>query len=333
MKRSVVLFSFALVFSLACERETNTLGPNLSDLYGEFQLLEAFDVSNSKLDFSSGDEAVFTARFSKTVDWQVRVVGRTSGAIKIFEGKSKVIDELNGTWKGTTTILPMFKAETCDAYLSIPEEGYNDTLLVIVIDSTKNYDGLLLSDFEDGLNSGWTIFSQTGADMKFNVVQDDSSAQGFNYYKMGGAVGWDWLIGYIDMPGSAYGSTHYPLSSIASDVYFNFFLDKKAAVNNEVILFQFTEDDNEDGSYQASSEDMFSIEIKGVENFWQTYNLLYEDLQTLVNGAPVPDIGNGLREPHKLINIRMLFLADPNSGYSETDIDYLIFTEGNALEP
>jgi hypothetical protein len=333
MKNLWKIILMAGLVGFACERDGNTLGPDLSDLYGDFKLLEDFTASASSVNFAGGENLYFTARFSKTVDWQIRIVGRSSGATKILEGKSKSVDELNSIWNGTTTILPMFKMETCDAFLAIDEEVYYDTIYGIVIDSTRVNEGFLLSDFEDGVNPNWNTFFQTGADMKFTVIESDSSAQGRQYYKMGGAVSWDWLIGLIDMRAGDYGEDHYPLSEIADEVYFNFFLDKPQDISNEVILFQFMEDDNEDGIFQASSEDMWSLELKNIPANWNTYSIKYSDLVCLVNGAPSTPAGNALHEPHKLLQVSLLFLASPSSGYSETDIDYMIFTEGQALEP
>jgi hypothetical protein len=54
---------------------------------------------------------------------------------------------------------------------------------------------------------------------------------------------------------------------------------------------------------------------------------------TLVNGQPAAPIGNGIREPHKLKEVSVLFLANPTSGYSQSYMDYLIFTQNGPLIP
>jgi hypothetical protein len=53
----------------------------------------------------------------------------------------------------------------------------------------------------------------------------------------------------------------------------------------------------------------------------------------LVNGNPAAPNGNGLHEPHKLFQVSILFLANPASGYSESGLDYMIFTQGEPLRP
>lgn len=327
-----ILLYIAILASISCERKDEIQGPLLDDLYGDFKVLEEFEAAPQTVDFSLGQKVIFMARFSKNVDWEIHIYGQTSGAEKIITGKSKILDSENASWNGTTTILPMFKIEECVAIISVPEELYADTLN-ITITETKLYNGFLLSDFENGINPGWDIFTQNGADMSFNIVESDSAAQATHYFDMGGAVDWDYLIGYIDMPASAYSLPTYPLLSNPSLVYFNVLLNKPAEISNEIVLWQFWEDDNLDGIYDAENEDMYSAELTDLEDGWQTISLRYEDIEALVNGVPSTPAGNGIHEPHKLLNIRLLFLANPATGYSQTLMDYIIFTEIQPLEP
>lgn len=327
------LFCATLAF-ISCERNTeDTLGPNLSDIYGEFQVFEPFTADKQNVDFSTGQSVRFSSRFSKTVDWQIRIVGQNSGAIKLLSGKSKVIDEITGTWDGSTTLLPMFKTEPCKAYLEILEENFTDSLTNLNIDSTKTNDGFEVAHFENGLNPGWDIFAQSGANMTFTIAQSDSAAEKQHFYDMGGEVTFDYLIGYIYFPATAYGEVTFPLNENPNDVFFNVMLSKPPQITNEIILFQFTEDENGDGVFQPNSEDMYSLELKNIESAWSLISVKYADLTALVNGAPAAPNGNGIHEPDKLLEVRTLFLADPTSGYSQTFMDYIIFTESQPLKP
>ncbi len=332
MKKFGILALSVFAF-FACERETETLGPNLSELYGEFTVLEDFAASRSSVDFGVGESVLFSARFSKPVDWEIHVIGQTSGAEKVLTGMSKLVDETNGAWTGTTTKLPMFKEEICWAYIAVPDEGYGDTIMGITIDSTKYDAGFRVADFESGVNSGWTVFAQSGANMSFGIVQADTAAEQYHFWDMGGEVTFDYLIGLIDFPASAYGETAFPLNENADNVYFNVMLSKPEGITNEIILFQFREDENGDGIFQDATEDMYSIELKGINNDWNTVSMRYSDMTTLVNGAPADPAGNGIHEPHKLLQVSMLFLADPSSGYSRSYMDHMIFTENGPLEP
>ena len=42
MKKIIILFTISLLI-ISCERKTETLGPNLSDIYGGFQVFEDFE--------------------------------------------------------------------------------------------------------------------------------------------------------------------------------------------------------------------------------------------------------------------------------------------------
>ena len=315
-----------------CKTDEEFEGPALTDLYGSFAFIEDFDISDRDVDFSAAENTYFTASFTKNVDWEIEIKGLTSGAVKTLSGFSNYLDADNATWNGTTTLLPMFRAEECAVKLIIPSaaDTIHDTLTV---SAGRINEGFLLSDFESGVNSGWVPFVQSGANMNFGVIQSDEASQGSRYYNMAGQVNWDWLIGMVDMPGSAYGDVHFPLAENADNVYFNTFIWKPEDYNNGLLLFQFREDDNEDGIYSTGTEDMFSIQVAATTAGWQQISSKYSALPTLINGSPAAAFGNGLHEPNKLIQVSVLFLANPTSGFSETRLDYMIFTEGAALNP
>lgn len=332
MKNYMLIATVILAF-IACDRETDPLGPELNDIYGEFQVFEALQSSRNEVNFAAGQTMTFTARFSKTVDWELHVIGQTSGAHKLFRGKSKTVDASNANWNGTTTDLPMFKQEPCMAVLSVPEENFSDTLKNLNVLETRVIDGFVVADFESGINPDWNVFAQSGADMSFNIVASDSAPQQGNYYDMGGEVSWDYLIGLIDFPATAYGADVFPLSDNPNNVYFNVFLSKPESINNEIILFRFFEDENGDGVFQEASEDMYALELQGIKSQWHTVSVRYSDLVSLVNGQPASPNGNGVHEPHKLMQVSVLFLADPATGYSQTLMDNIIFTPNDSIQP
>lgn len=315
-----------------CKTDDIFEGPSLNDLYGSFSVIQPFDIADRDVDFAQGEQTYFTALFSKNIEWKLAIKGLESGAVKEITGFSNSLTESNSRWNGSTTFLPMFKNEICAVELTFASEQdtFRDTLTVL---SAKLNTGLLISDFENGLNPGWNSFVQSGANMTFQVKNTDIAAQGDFYFDMAGTVNWDWLIGLVNMPATAYGGKTFDLSPIADNVFFNVMLYKKAEINNALILFQFTEDDNGDGVYTANQEDMFSIEVSLSNPGWQQISTKYSDLATLINGQPGAAIGNGLHEPDKLLQVSVLFLANPTSGYSQTYMDYLIFTENGPLQP
>lgn len=333
MKKSIFLICIAGCIFTSCRKDSEFFdGPSLNDIYGEFSLLTDFDITNRHVDFAAGQTTSFTAEFSKSVEWQIKITGLTSGGVKYLSGISNMLDNTNSIWNGSTSNLPMFRAEDCAVELTFQNETdtLRDTLEVV---SPKTNNGLLLSDFESGWNPGWSSFVQSGADMSFVITNDTVAAQGDMYYDMGGAVDWDYLIGLIDIPGSAYGAPHFALNNNPDQVFFNVLLDNPPGITNSIVLFQFREDDNGDGVYSDGAEDMFSIQVTMTETGWQLISSNYSDLTTLINGAPADPIGNGIHEPDKLIQVSVLMLANPATGYSQALMDYMIFTEGKALEP
>ncbi len=331
MKQIIVLI-LSVAFALHCTRDGEIDGPLLEDLYGEFTVLEPFAASTEAVDFSLNESVVFSAEFSVGANWEIEITGLLSGAKSVISGQSRNIDPANGTWRGNATVPPMFKDEICRVVLRVPAHEYADTLDLSII-NPKLSDGFLVADFEDGFNPGWNAFVQSGANMSFRIVQSDSAAQGYHYYDMGGEVPFDYLIGLIDFPKTANPNNTFGLPSNPNNLYFNVFLYKPATISNEIVLFRFMEDDNEDGIFNDNNEDMYAFEVRGLNDGWQMISVKYSDMQYLVNGQPAPPVGNGIKEPQKLFQVSVLFLANPSTGYSQVYMDNLIFTQNNPFQP
>lgn len=333
MKRSLLLPAL-LLFGLfqGCKTDDAFDGPSLNDLYGKFSVVQGLTASRYDIDFSTGQSTIFNASFSKNVAWTLQIKGLSSGAVKEITGFSNLLDASNAEWNGTTTQLPLFRIEDCAVQLTFENEvdTLRDTVHVI---GTRVNEGFLLSDFEDGANSGWVTFAQSGANMSFGVQASDSAAQGNKYYNMAGVVDWDWLLGYLYLPASAYGASTFPLSSNPDEVYFNTMMYKQENLSNGILLFQFTEDDNGDGTYTSANEDMYSVQVTLTQNGWSQLSVKYSDLATLVNGSPATPAGNGVHEPNKVTQVNVLFLKNPTSGFCHTRLDYMLFTQGGPLVP
>ncbi|MFM7770396.1 MAG: hypothetical protein ACKO8Q_07545 [Bacteroidota bacterium] len=276
-KQFFYLLAVFTIFSVGCKVDEEFDGPSLNDLYGDFVLLADLDISNRNVDFSQGQNTFFSASFSKNVNWKIEVKGLSSGAVKRFEGFTNSIDASNCTWNGTTTDLPMFKIESCAVELTMANipDTLRDTLQII---GSRIYNGFTVADFENGWNPGWSTFVQSGANMSFAVQTNNNAAQGNRYYEMAGTVSWDWLIGLVDMPGSAYGSTTYNLTENASNLYFNTMVYKPAGITNGLVLFQLREDDNGDGMFSEGSEDMYSIQVQLTEDGWSQISQRYDQI-------------------------------------------------------
>ena len=325
-----ILLSVFIVIS--CERDTELEGPLLSDIYGDFKVLEEFDVSDRNIDFANGESTYFSARFTTIADWEIQITGLSSGAKKVISGKSRDLNSENAQWDGSTTYFPMFNIEECAVQLYVENDSsfHYDTLFV---DSVKVNQGLLIADFESEFNPYCDILVQSGANMSFCFNRDSLAPQGISYFDMGGEVNWDWLIGMIEFPADAYGNPRFALNSNPTKVHFNVLLYLPEEITNAVVLFQFREDDNEDDYFNESKEDMYSLELKELEPGWQLVTLSYSDFVALSNGVPTDPNGNKEHNPDRLSRISVLMLADPSSGYSQVLMDYMIFTEDSPLIP
>ena len=87
----------------SCEK-SNIEGPSLNDLYGDLNIDESLEAVGDGADFSVGESIYFTAKFSKQVDWTIRIEGKNSGSIKLITGNSNYINESNSSWTGGLTI-------------------------------------------------------------------------------------------------------------------------------------------------------------------------------------------------------------------------------------
>jgi hypothetical protein len=362
MKRLLYILALGTIIS-SCEREKGYEGPSLIDLYGDFSVIDSLQVTNTNVAFAAGETSVFKAEFSKKVDWEIVIKGDVSNAEKVISGSSRILDEYNATWDGSTTNFPMFKSESCKISLAV---SYNINLgdsIISVTDSIIASDklnvasikvnkGLLLSDFESGFSQNWdnrSLSSLGGVDIinEFTDVTLSTQAgvnfgalstvspQGNSFFNLAGSCSWDWLIGMLVMPAESYsdGASTYNLNENPNNVYFNFLLNVPENISNAKLLIRFYEDDNNNGIFESSSEDMYSIWQESFDVGWQTISVRYSDLEALDGGSPVLPVGNGARNPNLLKAVDFLLLADPSSGFSQVQMDYVIFTDDEPLKP
>ncbi|MFN5218091.1 MAG: hypothetical protein ACK5CL_04925 [Sphingomonadales bacterium] len=332
MKTLIRIIPLMLILG-SCKREQKQFeGPSLEDLNGPFGMIKPFAASKATVDFSKGETVIFSAEFTKQCDWTITISGDVSKAKKIISGKSRQVTASNAVWDGTTTVLPAFKTEPCKAVLRI--DGVKDSfMLTLVVSGIRVPQGLLIADFETGLNPKWTTFIQSGQFMDFKVKSDAFAVQGKNYLNMAGKVTWDWLIGLIDFPAFAYGSSTLTLSSVPEDVYFNCLIYGDTTPNPSRVLFQFKEDDNNNKAWdQNGGDDQFDKEIIVNWQGWKLVSFKYSDLIHLKNGQPAPNQGNSRHNSNNIVVLSMLHLANPSMGAGRTKIDYLIFTDKAPLQ-
>ncbi len=331
-----ILILFAFTFCASCTKNTDEFdGPSINELLSDFNVLEDFKADRDSVDFANGENVVFSATFNKTVDWTITITGNDTKGVKVITGTSRVLDASNATWDGSVTEFPMFNIEECTAQLSIADVADTFSVNEKII-SRRVLDGFVVADFETGLLPGWTKFIQSGADMDFQVKTDSLAPEGNKYLNMAGTVNWDYLIGLVDFKATAYGTgmdNTFPLNTNGDAVYFNCLIWGEPNTNASIVLFQLTEDEDENGTFDGNNEDQYDLEIKVDWVGWKLISIKYSDLTTLVNGQPATPKGNGVHNPDKLRQISMLHLADPNLGFASSKLDLVIITENGPLQP
>jgi hypothetical protein len=327
----ILLIGVGTVLISGCERVTEPEGPSVNDLFGDFTVLEDFGVSQPTVDFTANESVYFTARFSTITSWTITIKSSSSAATKTIEGRSNIINEENATWDGSTTIFPSFGTGACSVELWTEADSSKQNAAVTV-NGTRVPSGTVVADFESGINPDWNVFAQSGANMTFRTANDKAVPQGNNYFDMAGEVNWDWLIGLVDFPATAVGANGFDLTSNPTDIYFNVVLYRPDTLSNGVVLFQFREDENDDGTFNDANEDMYSLELTKLEPGWQIVSIKYSELIALENGMPTTAKGNEQHNPDKLHMVSCLFLANPASGYSQALMDYIIFTNDGPLK-
>jgi len=188
----------------------------------------------------------------------------------------------------------------------------------------------LIEDFEDGINPNWDHFFQSGVNFS---TATDGAPQGNSFYNMSGTCGWDWLIGMVNIPASAYGSpTFVELPENADKVYFNVLLNLPEGITNAKLLIRFKEDDNNDGVFTDGTDDTYSLWLDeyNLDYGWQQISVKYSDVPCLVGGNPATPgeaNGNGIHNPDLINYIDILLLADPSTGFTQIDMDHIFFSE------
>ena len=118
----IILLLFSFLFS--CKKET-FVGPPIESYFGNLTISESF--SHNKpvgVDFSIGDTLKFSAEFSIQAEFNINIVGRTSGANFNINQTSQNLE--NTFWLGESNTIFFKQYEWCDITLSF---NSHDTIL------------------------------------------------------------------------------------------------------------------------------------------------------------------------------------------------------------
>lgn len=334
MKKSIyhIISGLAIILTISsCDHKTDIYdGPNLIDRFGDFIVIDSLQKNRTTVDFSAGEDVVFTAKFNKNIAWIIEIVGLESGAKKIIEGFNRTIDVNNAKWLGGTTELPFFKNELCSVRLTVPEEPEYIDSTTIEITGTKIYGGTLFTDFEaepgQGINVGNFEFELTANSGR---KMDGNAAQGQTYYLMEGTdnVVPNFFVGLININSTIAGATYAPLpTTVPEDLFFNCFMYSDGGPHG-IAVIQFVFDTNNNGQFDDGVDQTFQLEGDFPLN-WVGWRHIKHSMA---------DVNMSQAQLEKLVSIRVLLISDKNAQPTpplpvDFGIDYMIFTQGAPLE-
>ena len=331
MGYAVALALLVGLVATGCDHVTDAEGPNLTDRFGDFFVVDSLMASQAEADFAAGDAIAFTAQFNKQVDWVLEITGRESGAVKRIEGFSNELTAENARWSGGTTELPLFKTETADAVLLIDDENADTLRTTVEVVTPRTYDATVVADFEQPSPS----IVLGNFEFEFDLTATGRSAevppaQGDFFYLLrstGGPVVADpFFIGLISINASITGETYFPVpSTVPEDLFFNAFL-YSFGTPNTIAVVQLAVDTNGSGAYEDGQDATFSILDQPVEGEgWRAFS------------APLSTTGITQAQTEAIVAIRVLLISDNNGQPSpplpvDFGIDYINFTAGGPLQ-
>ena len=313
-----------------CDHVTEPDGPRLIDQFGPFAVLEGLDANRDSVRFPDNQSIVFTARFSKQVDWVIEITGQESGAVKRIEGFSAEVSPENARWAGGTTDLPLFKSEPVEAALFVPAESSDTLRTAIRVVEPREYAGAVFEDFEDDPDVFIGNFefefdlSATGVSSEVPAGQGDA----FLLLRSRGGlpvVADRFFLGLIDVRPPGGGVLEVP-TTVPEDLYMNFFL-RGFATDFTIPVVQLIVDGNGTGAYEIDQDIAIPFgDLTADFDGWQLVS------------APLSELGVTEEQAGQIVGVRVLLITDADAQPSpplpvDFGIDYITFTAGGPFQP
>jgi hypothetical protein len=321
-KFNFLLFGMFLLALISCTKgdKESYIGPQDITTPSNFKVENDSLYTAFPLISFSENKQFFLARFSHKVKWTLEIKGLQSGALKTQTGIAQTLDSTNTLFSGDGDgILFFLPGETCMAKLQIP--GHPKTYETqFSINTTKSMDCFIVDDFESSTSlTGFTTWAKDENDS--NVVAYRN--QNLNFIEGRSAshfAGKDsdenYWIAYSETQTRNW--TSYLEGKSADRLYINgFALDN--ANGNTRLEIQILEDENGDGQFNSSQDEMYKKQVS-LGDAWLGFSLLYSDFEKGNTS------GNDLKEPEKILKIRMVLITVPAGAFAEAWVDFVNFT-------
>jgi len=343
-----LLFLTVSFFFSACKKPEHFVGKEYKEASSDLSVLyfEADASINNGIDFTT-DSVSVNGELSERVTWYVTFRGLSSGAVKKIDGLSQIIDPSEAKWGGDhdpSTLRFFQPGEQVVAELTFLNSSVvkRDTFSIKKIKKFKG--DVLFNGFENALGyyswgNNYLFFNETdplsnpanpmtfAMDNKLFVEGKQSlsieGADNDNTYFIGGARTF--------MPDG--GSKYINFQSLSPDsVYFNAYIYGFANYPNTRVSIGVAEDDNLNGTFQPTSEDVWEFAVKINWTGWRLVSVKYSDFATSAsreNGGS----GNKRKELDRIKQITFNILADPAGNKASYLVDFPIITYGEPFDP
>ncbi|WP_306643203.1 hypothetical protein [Sanyastnella coralliicola] len=351
MKRILYITILAFVAFTAC-RKDEIEGPELQDIFGEFEVLETLSSDRETVDFGVGETVNFSAQLTIRTDWTITVEGMTSGARKEITGRERDVTGEVANWNGSITFAPLFSSEEALTYMTFadyPDTLWGDTITIAGIRPEQSID-LLLGDFEEA--AGWGTFAEAAAtNVHVNgsyFVQDPTFDTPEFIQVFAGEGNGHWRMTY-DNQGSVFicginttasasqdlpaGSTFDFQTTNPEHVYINMLVHGFGDGNTRMSI-GLQEDDNLDGEYDRFNEGTYNTEILVDWKGWKVVSIPLSSFNLSTVGGFGNIDGTGNQDVDRIISIEFLLLSvEGTSTFIGYGLDYVNFTRFTPWTP
>lgn len=350
MKHFPIYILIISIMFLGC-RKDEIEGPELQDIFGDFEILEGLTASRDTVNFAIGETVDFNARLTIRTDWELRVVGLESGAVKVIEGREREIDGTTTNWNGTITFAPLFGNENCATFLTFknhPDTLVGDTVFVSDIKPESLID-VLVSDFTTG--TGWGSFAEAAAvnqQLVGNYFVQDPLSSSPSFIEVGAPEGTGhWRMTHNNISNIFICGANIASSAVAAptgdylefgttnpdNVYINMLVHGFGDGNTRLSI-GMQEDDNLDGTYDRFAEGTYNTEILVDWQGWKVVSIPLSSFNLSTVGGFGNIDGTGQQDIDRILSMEFLLLASEGStGFVGFGLDYINFTRYSAWNP